>query len=214
MAKDIEKIIELLENEIDRISVVHSTDPFKVLISTVLSQRTRDENTAKATEKLFSVYKTPEEISNADEKDLQRLIKSSGFYRTKAERIKEISQKLLEKFNGKVPDNLNELLSLPGVGRKTANCVLVYAYQKPAIPVDTHVHRISNRLGLVRTKTPEETENELAKIIPKKHWIVLNHSIVRFGQKLCLPRNPKCEICLISQYCDYYSASGMKYKSD
>ncbi len=186
--------------------VVQYSDPFKVLISTVLSQRTRDENTQKASEKLFSELKDPESIANAKLQDIEKLIKQSGFYRVKAKRIQEISKDILARFRGKTPDNMEELLTLSGVGRKTANCVLVYGFRKQAIPVDVHVHRISNRMGIVKTDTPEKTESKLIKIIPKEYWIEINHLMVLFGRQTCLPRNPKCHVCIFNTKCDY----GMK----
>ena len=179
----------------------HSSDPFEVLISTVLSQRTKDANTEKASSALFSRFKTPKQMAKADIRKIEKLIRPSGFYKVKAKRIKQISRIIIEKFNGKVPRTMDELLSLPGVGRKTANCVLVFAYRQPAIPVDTHVHRISNRLGLARTKTPEKTETELMKRIPKRYWIDLNELLVTHGQNICLPRRPRCSLCPIVKYC-------------
>ena len=176
-------------------------DPFKILISTILSARTRDANTRAATEKLFAKYNTPQLIVEADLEDLEELIRSTGFYKVKAARIKEVSKIIHEKYNGKVPEEFEELISLPGVGAKTANCVLVYAFHIPAIPVDTHVHRISNRLGWVDTKTPENTEKELKKIIPKKLWLRLNRLFVKFGQEICIPINPKHDICPIENIC-------------
>jgi len=176
-------------------------DPFKILISTILSARTRDANTKEATETLFAKYDTPELIANADLEELERLIYKSGFYKVKAARIKEVSKIVSEKYNGTIPKEFQELRSLPGVGAKTANCVLVYAYQIPAIPVDTHVHRISNRLQWVKTKKPEETEKALKKVIPKELWIRLNHIFVKFGQQICLPTNPKHESCPIANIC-------------
>jgi endonuclease-3 len=184
-----------------RTGTFHFKDPFKVLVSVMLSQRTRDENTLKVTEKLFSVLKTPRQIAEVNEKKLQKLIKSSGFYRMKAKHLKETSLEIVNKYNGKVPDTLEELLTLPGVGRKTANCVLVFAFNKPAIPVDTHVHRISNRLGLVRTKVPEETEKGLMRTVPKKYWILINELLVKFGQDTCRPVNPKCSECGFNKIC-------------
>ncbi|MFH1788272.1 MAG: endonuclease III [Candidatus Altiarchaeota archaeon] len=181
--------------------VIGSRDPFKVLIATILSARTRDENTAKVAAELFKVYKTPREIADAPIRRLESLVRSSGFYKVKARRIKEVSRQIVEEFSGKVPDSIDELCSLKGVGRKTANCVLVYAFKTPAIPVDTHVHRMSNRLGWVFTKTPEETERELAKIMPKKYWIELNNLMVKYGRIMCLPRRPKCGECVIAKYC-------------
>ena len=176
-------------------------DPFKILISTILSARTRDANTRAATEKLFARFNTPELIANAVVEVLENLVRKAGFYKVKAARIKEVSQIIVEKFNGKVPKDFDELISLPGVGAKTANCVLVYAFKIPAIPVDTHVHRISNRLGWVKTKKPDETEKELKELIPKEQWIRVNRLIVRFGQQICLPINPKHYLCPIYVIC-------------
>ncbi len=176
-------------------------DPFKILISTILSARTRDENTRMATEKLFAKYNTPELIANANVEELEQLIRSSGFYKVKAARIKEVSQVLIDEFDRNVPDKFDELIELPGVGSKTANCVLVYAFKVPAIPVDTHVHRISNRLGWVKTKNPLKTEEALRNTIPKDLWLKLNRLFVRFGQQICLPTRPKCEICPINEEC-------------
>ncbi|MFX1303959.1 MAG: endonuclease III [Promethearchaeota archaeon] len=176
-------------------------DPFKILISTILSARTRDANTRIATEKLFAKYNTPRTIAEANIEEIEQLVKSSGFYKVKAARIKDVSKMLIEKYQSKVPDNYEELISLPGVGSKTANCVLVYAFKVPAIPVDTHVHRISNRLGWVKTKNPIKTEKELKNTIPKELWLKLNRLFVRFGQQICLPIRPKCDICLINDTC-------------
>jgi len=176
-------------------------DPFKILISTMLSARTRDENTRIATEKLFAKYNTPKSILQADIGELEQLIRSAGFYKVKAARIKEVSNILIEKYKEKVPENFDDLVNLPGVGHKTANCVLVYAFKIPAIPVDTHVHRISNRLGWVKTKSPKKTEEKLKTTIPKDLWLKLNRIFVRFGQQICLPNRPKCEICPINEIC-------------
>ena len=177
--------------------------PFKVLIGTILSQRTKDESTEKASDQLFRKYKNPVHLSKAPLKSIESLIKPSGFYKTKARRIKEISRILVEKYKGKVPQDFDGLMRLPGVGRKTANIVLVFAYGIPAIPVDTHVHRISNRLGLVKTKTPEQTEFALVKIIPRKHWLDFNGLFVKFGQQTCQPRKPLCWKCPVARECDY-----------
>ena len=146
-----------------------TASPFKILIGTVLSARTKDENTTKAVKGLFKVYNTPQKLANAKVKDVEKIIKSVGFYHVKSRRIIEVANIILTKYHGKVPADIDKLVEIPGVGRKTANCVLVYAFEKPAIPVDTHVHRISNRLGLVDTKTPEDTEMELRKNVPKKY---------------------------------------------
>lgn len=177
-------------------------DPFKILISTILSARTRDSNTEEATKTLFARYNTPELIANAEVGELEKLIFKSGFYRVKAVRIREVSQIIKEKYGSIVPDNFEDLVSLPGVGAKTANCVLVYAFKVPAIPVDTHVHRIPNRLGWIKTKKPEETEKELKKIIPKDQWIRVNRIFVRFGQEICLPNRPKCDLCPVNSSCE------------
>jgi len=183
---------------------VERGDPFRILISTILSQRTRDENTTLASENLFSRYRSPEELSRADVREVKRLIRPSGFYNMKARSIIKVSKQLLDDFNGEVPDTVDELLRLRSVGRKTANCVLVYGFNKPAIPVDTHVHRISNRLGLVHTKSPEETEAQLVKDVPKRYWLDLNDLFVRFGQTICKPVGPKCGTCTLRRRCPYY----------
>jgi endonuclease-3 len=184
-------------------AVVKHEDPFHVLVSTVLSQRTRDENTVKASKSLFAEFSTPKQIAEAPISEIERLIRKSGFYRVKARYVKRIAEIIVEEYSGRTPDKVSDLVSLPGVGRKTANCVLVYGFRKPAIPVDVHVHRISNRLGIVNTKTPERTELELEKFLPRKFWIEINHLMVRHGQKTCLPRNPKCGECLLKSKCDY-----------
>jgi dihydrofolate synthase/folylpolyglutamate synthase len=185
---------------------VYNTDdlqknPFKVLIQTILSQRTRDVNTTIASEQLFNVYKTPYQLSTADIKTIEKLIKPVGFYKVKSTKIKEVARIIHEKYNDRVPDDINELMRLPGVGRKTANCVLAYGFGIPAIPVDTHVHRISNRLGIVATDTPEDTEIQLQKIVPRKYWIPLNHMFVRFGQTICKPIKPLCDKCPVNDLC-------------
>jgi len=179
-------------------------DPFKILIGTILSARSRDENTSKIVRKLFQKYKNARELANADLNDIKSIIRSIGFYNTKAERIKQVSKIIVEKFHGIVPNEVEDLLELPGVGRKTANCVLVYAFNKPAIPVDIHVHRISNRIGIVKTPNPKQTEEELIKIIDRKYWLILNNTFVRYGQNICLPIRPKCEICSLKEVCNYY----------
>lgn len=181
--------------------------PFSILIGTILSARTRDENTTKIVKLLFSKYKNPKQLANAKLKDVEKIIKPIGFYHVKAKRIIDVAKIIDSKHNGKVPQNLEELVDLPGVGRKTANCVLVYAFDKPAIPVDIHVHRISNRLGLVNTKTPEETETELMKKIPKKYWLEINDTFVMYGQNICKPITPLCDVCKIKNYCDYYKTT-------
>ena len=181
------------------------TGPFSILIGTILSARTKDENTTKVVKKLFSKYKTPKDLANAKLRDVEKIIRSIGFFHVKARRIIEVARIIQSKYKGKVPDNLEELIELPGVGRKTANCVLVYAFEKPAIPVDIHVHRISNRLGLVDTKTPEDTEIALMRKIPKKLWLEINDTFVMYGQNICKPISPMCDVCKIKKRCKYYS---------
>jgi len=166
-----------------------------------LSARTKDANTKAATDMLFAKYNTPQLIAGAENEELEGLIHQAGFYRVKAARIKEVSKIIAKEYNGIVPNDFEELINLPGVGAKTANCVLVYAFNIPAIPVDTHVHRISNRLGWVKTKKPEDTEKELKKIIPKEHWLKLNRLFVKFGQQICIPIKPKHELCPIEKIC-------------
>ncbi len=178
--------------------------PFKILIGTILSARTKDETTTKVVKKLFTRYKSVNALANAKVKDVERIIKQIGFYHVKARRIIQVASLIQTQYGGKVPDDIDQLTSLPGVGRKTANCVLVYAFEKPAIPVDIHVHRISNRIGLVDTKNPEETEIELMKKIPKKYWLEINDTFVMYGQNICKPISPRCDVCRIRQICKYY----------
>src|ERR671910_548475 len=209
------KIISLMQSTLRKNNLVRPTalknlqtqedgDPYKILIGTILSARTRDETTTQVIKMLFSEFKNPDELSRADLKDIKKLIQKIGFYNVKATRIKEVSKILVEKYNSKVPSNLEDLLTFPGVGRKTANCVLVYGFRKPAIPVDIHVHRISNRIGIVKTKKPEETEIVLQESIDRKHWIAVNETFVVFGQNICLPIKPKCNVCRLTNLCKYY----------
>jgi endonuclease-3 len=170
----------------------------------VLSARTRDENTTKAARELFKVYGTPQKLAKAKVKDVEKLIKPVGFYHVKSKRIIGVANLIVSKYHGRVPADIDKLVEIPGVGRKTANCVLVYAFEQPAIPVDTHVHRISNRLGLVDTKTPEETEMELRKKIPKKFWLDINNTFVMYGQNICKPISPMCDVCMIRNVCEYF----------
>lgn len=179
------------------------TDGFHVLVCTVLSQRTRDQNTFNASKRLFSRYNDPASLSKADLDEVMELVRPAGFPKAKAKAVIEIARSIHERFHDEVPRDLEALLTLPMVGRKTANCVLAYAFEIPAICVDTHVHRISNRIGLVRTDSPEETEHALVQVVPKDLWIDVNSLLVRFGQTTCLPRNPRCPVCPVSKHCDY-----------
>jgi endonuclease-3 len=178
--------------------------PFQILISTVLSARAKDTTTIPLAKQLFQKYKTPSDFAKANTKALEKAIYPIGFYRNKTKNIKKLSKILLKKYKGRVPKDFDNLVGLPGVGRKTANCVLVYAFNIPAIPVDVHVHRVSNRIVLVKTKKPEETEEQLQESIPEKYWLDINEVFVTHGQNTCLPRNPKCPSCPIQKHCDYY----------
>jgi len=185
------------------------TGPFSILIGTILSARTKDETTTKAVKALFLKYKNPEDLANAKIKDVEKIIRSIGFFHVKSKRIVEVAKIIHQKYKDKVPEDLDTLVQLPGVGRKTANCVLVYAFEKPAIPVDIHVHRISNRLGLVDTKNPEDTEQELMKKIDKKYWIDINDTFVMYGQNICKPISPMCDVCKIKKSCKYYKTKNV-----
>src|ERR671932_1108174 len=187
-----------------RLQLEEHGDPFKILIGTILSARTRDENTTRAVASLFRKFKDAKELADADIAEIRAIIRSVGFYNVKARTIKNVSQLIVEKFNGDVPHNIEHLLQLPGVGRKTANCVLVYGFNKEAIPVDIHVHRISNRLGLVNTKTPEQTEIDLSSTVDRKHWLKINHTFVTYGQNICTPVKPKCKVCDLKDICKFY----------
>jgi len=180
-----------------------SQEPFRVLISTILSQRTKDENTHLATESLFSRFDTPEKMADASPEKIESLIRSAGFYRQKALNIIQTSKIIRDEFDSKVPQNMADLTALPGVGRKTANCVLAYGFGIPAIAVDTHVHRISNLLGLVKTETPDDTEFELTRKVARERWHDINRLLVRHGQTICKPVKPLCEKCPISHLCDF-----------
>ena len=174
---------------------------FRILISCLLSLRTRDENTEKVTKKLFSIAKTPQEILSLPQKKLEKLIYSSGHYKKKARTIRHVSSVILKKFKGRVPDTEQELLSIKGIGRKTANIVLCFAYNKRVIPVDVNVHRIANRFGWVRTKNADKTESELKKILPKKYWREINGLFILHGKNICVPVSPKCSVCPVKKYC-------------
>lgn len=209
--QNIEEIFKQLKQELDKqprptISdikweeIIHT--PFTVLISCILSLRTKDEVTEKAAIKLLKKHNTPEKILKLSEKEIQKLIYPVGFYKTKAKRIIEISEILIKKYNSKVPDTFDELLKLKGVGRKTANIVMTYGHKKQGhLAIDTHCHRIPNRLGWIKTKTPEETEKTLKKILPKKYWMEFNHLFVKFGQTICTPISPFCSKCPIEKHC-------------
>ncbi len=177
-------------------------NPFKILISCLLSLRTKDENTEKVTKKLFSVVRTPKQLVKMPVKKLEKLIYSSGHYKKKARTLKHVSKVLIKKYKGKVPDSKEELLSIKGIGPKTANIVLNFAYGKPCLPIDTHCHRIPNRLGWVKTKKADKTEEELVKILPKKYWKEINSLFILHGKTICVPISPFCSACPVYDYCE------------
>jgi len=204
---NIEKTIETLKKQLGSYRKTtlnreaHIYTPFQTLISCILSLRARDEMTEKVSKKLFNIANTPEKIVKLSQKRLEKIIFSSGHYKKKARTIKQISQVLIDKYNSQVPDTEEELLKIKGIGRKTANIVLAFAYGKDVLPIDVHCHRIPNRLGLIKTKTPEQTEQELMKILPKKYWAEFNGLFVLFGRSICLPVSPKCSECSIREDC-------------
>lgn len=207
MLIDIEKIVEILEKakqpQSDFVKLMdHFNDPFLVLISCILSLRTNDRTTYPATIRMLEFGRTPEEFSKVDTKKLEKAIFPVGFYKNKAKQIVALSKILVEKYGSKVPGTIEELLKFKGVGRKTANLVLARGFNKPAICVDVHVHRIFNRLGYIKTKTPEETEFALKAKIPEKFWIELNTLFVTHGQNICKPVKPLCSQCPIEKYCE------------
>jgi endonuclease-3 len=177
-------------------------DPFRILVATVLSLRTKDATTEEACKRLFAIAGDPEKMIKTDIADIEKAIYPVGFYKRKAINIHEISKLLLDKYEGIVPDDLDELLTFKGVGRKTANLTITLGYNKPGICVDIHVHRITNRWGYVKTKNPEETEFVLREKLPLEHWIEINDLLVAFGQNLCTPISPHCGICPVYQYCE------------
>ena len=207
--EEIEKVIGIVKKTVRKFETPVSTeisntsrDPYQVLVSCLLSLRTRDTITGPISKKLFAVAKTPRQIVEMPLKRLQSIIKPVNFYITKSKRIKQISKELAEKYDSEVPANFEELMKFKGVGRKTANIVMVYGhFSKEHIPVDIHVHRIPNRLGWIKTKNPEETEEELKKMLPRKHWQDFNDVIVTFGQNICLPVSPLCSKCPVEKYC-------------
>ena len=205
---DIKQIVIILRDEVRNLAVPIVTeisrrrrDPFEVLISTVLSLRTKDQVTREAALKLLARARTAEEIRALPEDEIARLIFPVGFYKTKARTLIHICNDLLERFGGQVPDDLDALLTLKGVGRKTANLVVTLGFGKPGICVDTHVHRVSNRLGYVQTKTPEQTEMALRAKLPPEYWIEFNDLLVTWGQNVCRPISPFCSKCAIRPYC-------------
>ncbi|HWG96598.1 MAG TPA: endonuclease III [Nitrospira sp.] len=177
-------------------------DPFLILISTLLSLRTKDRTTREAGDRLFAIARTPAAMLKLPLKKLEQVIYPVGFYRTKAKAIHQICRRLIDEYGGVVPDSIDELVTFPGVGRKTANLVVTIGYGKPGICVDIHVHRLSNRWGYIKTKTPEESEQALRRTLPKQYWIIYNDLLVPYGQNLCLPVSPLCSTCKLTELCD------------
>ena len=202
---DIHQVVRILKREIRQWPVPalakYVETPFTVLISCILSLRTQDRTTLAASDRLFEIATTPDSTLAVPVKKIERAIYPVSFYRTKARTIHAICRELLSRYGGNVPSDLDELLALPGVGRKTANIVVTLGFRKAGIAVDTHVHRISNRLGYVRTKTPDKTEMALRRKLPPRYWIVFNDLLVAYGQNLCKPISPHCSTCRIASYC-------------
>lgn len=205
----LDRVLTILQKEVRKWDVPIVTliaertrDPFRVLVSTLLSLRTKDETTTEASRRLFGRATTPETMLKIPVAEIRDLIYPVGFYKRKAQNLLDVSRILLTRYGGKVPDDLDTLLELPGVGRKTANLVLTLGYGKPGICVDTHVHRISNRFGYVETKAPDHTEMALREKLPSEWWIPINDILVAFGQSLCKPISPWCSRCPVSEFCE------------
>jgi endonuclease-3 len=206
--REIHTAIRILRREVPKwetpvVTLMAETyeSPFRVLISCILSLRTQDATTAKASHRLFAVADSPEAMVRLSAKKIEKLIYPVGFYKTKAKNIREMCRLIIDQYQGKVPDEIDELLKFKGVGRKTANLVVTLGYNKPGICVDTHVHRISNRWGYIKTTTPEKTEFALRAKLPDRYWIEYNNLLVNFGQHLCRPISPVCTQCPIKKYC-------------
>jgi len=206
MDKEYFKVFSLLEktHQLTMLEQLSGYTNFQKLIATLLSARTKDTTVIPIVKELFAKYPGPEQLQNAPLKELEKILFKIGFYRVKARNILKLSKMVLEKYDGKVPTDLEKMIILPGVGRKTANCMLNYAFNQPAIAVDIHVHRISNRLGWVKTKDPEETEKKLQGLLPKTEWKKVNQLFVDHGQRVCLPRGPKCKECSLQNYCAHF----------
>lgn len=198
----IENIVNAKQPQSDFVKLMDGfNDPFLVLIACILSLRTNDKTTYPATLRMLEIGRTPKDFAECNLEELEKAIYPVGFYANKARQIKELSRIIFEEMDSKVPDEIEELIKFNGVGRKTANLVLALGFNKPAICVDVHVHRICNRLGYIKTKTPEETEFKLREILPQKHWLIINTILVTHGQNVCKPIKPNCVDCPISEYC-------------
>ena len=203
MERMLKKIAEAVGTSLPSVSQIarKRRDPFRILVSTVLSLRTKDEVTMAASKRLFQIAATPDKLAKTPVRTIEKAIYPVGFYKTKARSIKAIAKTLVTKHDSVVPDTIDELLKFKGVGRKTANLVITLGYGKDGICVDTHVHRVSNRLGLIHTKTPNETEFALMDVLPRKHWIGYNELLVSFGQRVCKPISPHCSTCVLDKTC-------------
>ncbi len=201
VVSEVKKTIRRWKEPVLGVVARETRDPFRILIACLLSLRTKDQTTAEASQRLFQLADTPEHMRALSMNTIEKAIYPVGFYKNKTKQILAICQSLLRDFGGRVPDTIEELLTLKGVGRKTANLVVTVGYRKPGICVDIHVHRISNRWGYVQTRTPEETERALRQKLPAKYWITFNDWLVPFGQHLCRPISPFCSQCPVSQYC-------------
>jgi len=204
---NIDEVISLVKKQIEKFKAPYVTrissekNPFKILVSTILSSRTKDEITKQASQRLFLKVKNPDDLIKLSMKEIEKLIYPVGFYRVKARNLKKLAEVLIKDYNGKVPNSIDELVKLPGVGRKTANLVVTLGFNKYGICVDTHVHRIVNRWGYIKTKTPEETEYALRRELPRNYWKKINSILVVFGQNICTPIFPKCSSCNLNNIC-------------
>jgi endonuclease-3 len=204
---NIDEVISLVKKQIEKFKAPYVTrissekNPFKILVSTILSSRTKDEITKQASQRLFLKVKNPDDLIKLSIKEIEKLIYPVGFYRVKARNLKKLAEVLIKDYNGKVPNSIDELVKLPGVGRKTANLVVTLGFNKYGICVDTHVHRIVNRWGYIKTKTPEETEYALRRELPRNYWKKINSILVVFGQNICTPIFPKCSSCNLNNIC-------------
>lgn len=206
--KDVKKILDILEKEHKeaRVMLIYK-NALQLLVSTILSAQCTDERVNMVTKELFKKYKTAKDFADTEQSILEEEIKTTGFYKNKARNIINCCKMLIEKFNSEVPDNINDLTSLPGVGRKTANIILANVYSKPAIAVDTHVARVSQKIGFTKSDNPDKIEEDLCRIIPENKWIKATKVINFHGRKICIARKPKCEICKIREYCDFFDKS-------
>ena len=204
--EEIKEILDILEETYpDAECELNYTTPYELLVATVLSAQCTDVRVNKVTDGMFKKYNTPQQFADLDVEEIEEMIRTCGLFKSKAKKIKTASEMIISNFNGEVPDNLKDLITLPGVGRKTAGVVLSNAFGHPAIPVDTHVFRIVNRIGIVETSTPEKTEFALMKVLPEERWSKSHHIFIFHGRRMCKARKPECTDCPIKTYCNYFS---------